>query len=555
MHSGRGGGWELRELRRVELPADDLPARRRSAARCASRRLFGERLAQLLGGLSAPVREASLVLPDAWLRLTFVESGELPRAAEARDEVVRWKVKRLLPFRVEDLRLAASEVAPLPQQSEPQAAARRLRARGAARASSRRRSPSAGVWLGRITSESLALLPAVGEALAEAPLGALAVVRDGGYTLLFTRRGEPVLYRFKSLDETPSAAARSGASSQPGALSTVERDLRLTRAFVAEQLPDLAIARVVVAAGDGNRDEARAWQDWLAAGLGRAGEPLESLRLPLASAERVGWMEVAPMLGAARAGGRLNPAVNLASRPFANTRPLRRVAVALWVLGVVLAALAGTLYWRSLFGIEGGREKIAAVDRSHRRGAAPPRRRRGGARRPRPAAAERRGGLPRRPLRERTFPWSALFEHLAQVLPRKVRLISLSPHVGSSREDRGARRRAEALLRSGRPAALAYGGRVYLQMAGVAADDEALTSFLDRLFASEWFANPSLPGERRQDGQIRFALSVTYLPAGRAGAAAAAAAARERPPSPARAATRPPPAPAPTRRSSAGDEL
>jgi len=80
----------------------------------------------------------------------------------------------------------------------------------------------------------------------------------------------------------------------------VERDLRLTRAFVAEQLPDLVIGRVVVATADGNRDEARAWQEWLAAGLGRAGEPLEALRLPLASAERVGWMEVAPMLGAAR---------------------------------------------------------------------------------------------------------------------------------------------------------------------------------------------------------------------------------------------------------------
>ena len=293
-----GGSWELRELRRVELPAESFqPGVLGGPLREPA--LFGERLAQLLAGLSAPVREASLVLPDAWLRITFVESGELPGAAEARDEVVRWKVKRLLPFRVEDLRLATSEVTPLPQQGEPK---RLLVAYGleALLAQLEEAFAKAGVWLGRITSESLALLPAVGEALAEAPLGALAVVRDGGYTLLFTRRGEPVLYRFKSLDETPSAAARSGASSQPGALSTVERDLRLTRAFVAEQLPDLAIARVVVAAGDGNRDEVRAWQDWLAAGLGRAGEPLESLHLPLASAERVGWMEVAPMLGAAR---------------------------------------------------------------------------------------------------------------------------------------------------------------------------------------------------------------------------------------------------------------
>jgi hypothetical protein len=288
-----GDGWELRELRRLELPAESFqPGLLGGPLREPV--LFGERLAQLLAGLSAPVREASLVLPDAWLRLTFVESGELPRAAEARDEVVRWKVKRLLPFRVEDLRLAASEVAPLPQQGEPK---RLLVAYGleALLAQLEEAFAKAGVWLGRITSESLALLPAVGETLAEAPLGALAVVRGGGYTLLFTRRGEPVLYRFKSREESPSAASPLSASS----VSTVERDLRLTRAFVAEQLPELAISRVVVA-GDSSRDETRAWQEWLSAGLGRAGEPLESLRLPLASAERVGWMEVAPMLGAAR---------------------------------------------------------------------------------------------------------------------------------------------------------------------------------------------------------------------------------------------------------------
>ena len=293
-----GGGWELRELRRIELPAESfqtgvLGGPLREPA------LFGERVVQLVAGLSAPVREASLVLPDAWLRLTFIESGELPRAPEARDEVLRWKVKRLLPFRVEELRLVASEVAPLPQQGEP----KRLLVAYALEALLVQLEDAfakAGVWLGRITNESLALLPAVGEALAEAPLGALAVVRGGGYTLLFTRRGEPVLYRFKSREEPTSAAsAPTGSSSPPGSSSTVERDLRLTRAFVAEQLPELAISRVVVA-GDAGRDETRAWQEWLAAGLGRAGEPLESLRLPLASAERVGWMEVAPMLGAAR---------------------------------------------------------------------------------------------------------------------------------------------------------------------------------------------------------------------------------------------------------------
>jgi type IV pilus assembly protein PilM len=282
-----GSTWELRELRRVELPADSFqPGILGGPLREPA--VFGERIAHLLGGLSTPPREASLVVPDAWLRVAFIESAELPRAAEARDEIVRWKVKRLLPFRVEDLRLSTTEVAPLPQQAEPR---RLLVAYGleALLAQLEEAFVARGVWIGRIISESLALVPAVGEPLADAGLGALAVVRNGGYTLLFSRRGEPVLYRYKSLDDAQAGGAAASA--------TVERDLRLTRAFVADQLPDLALDRVVLAA---NPETGRGWQEWLGSGLGRAAEPIEALRLPLASAERVGWMEVAPMLGAAR---------------------------------------------------------------------------------------------------------------------------------------------------------------------------------------------------------------------------------------------------------------
>ena len=242
-------------------------------------------------------------------------------------------------------------------------------------------------------------------------------------------------------------------------------------------------------------------------------------------------------------------AVNLASRPFANTRPLRRVAVLLWVVGAALAAVAGALYWRSFFGIEGGREKIAAVDRSL------------AAEQRRLAAAEQAlAGMDLRRqnveasylearLRERTFPWSALFEHLAQVLPRHVRLASLAPQLG---DPRGPRRGAEALLRSRRAASMAVTGRVYLQMSGVAADDEALTNLLDRLFASQWFSNPSLPNERRENGQLAFSLGVSYLPGGRASVAVI----DEPPPSAEPTAqAAPPPQPRPSAPARAGDEL
>jgi hypothetical protein len=281
-----GGGWELRELRRQELPPETFapgvlggPLRDPAA--------FSERVAALLGALSAPVDQASLVLPDGWLRVTFVEVGELPRAADAREEVVRWKVKRLLPFRVDDLRLAWSEVPSLPQGTEP----RRLLvayALDALLASLEGAFASRGVWVGRITAESLALLPAIAPALAAVPLGAIANVHEDGYTLLFTRHGEPVLYRFRALDPALGEAQHD---------ATVARDLRLTRAFVAEQFPDETLGRVVLSAP---AQLSGRWQGWLGEGLGRPGEPLETLQLPLTAADRVTWAEVAPLLGAAR---------------------------------------------------------------------------------------------------------------------------------------------------------------------------------------------------------------------------------------------------------------
>jgi Tfp pilus assembly protein PilN len=199
--------------------------------------------------------------------------------------------------------------------------------------------------------------------------------------------------------------------------------------------------------------------------------------------------------------------VNLARRPFANIRPLRRVAVLLWLVGAGLFALAGVLYWRSLFGIEGGQDRIAAMDRSIE----DERRRLAAADAALAAMDLRRQNVEATYLdariRERTFPWSGLFEHIAEVLPRHVRIESLAPAVGDSR--------AIAAARNRRPVSFASAGRVYLQLRGVAADDEALTTLIDHLFASPFFEHPSLPQEaHRQGGGIDFALNVVYLPSG-----------------------------------------
>ena len=202
-------------------------------------------------------------------------------------------------------------------------------------------------------------------------------------------------------------------------------------------------------------------------------------------------------------------AVNLAGRPFANTRPLRRVATALWVVGAVGAVVVAILYWRALFGIEGRRTEIAAVDRA----IAEERRRLAAGEAALAALDLRRQNVEAAYLeariRERTFPWSALFEDLSEVLPRKVRLASLSPKASASLRDSN-------VARSRRPGSAVSLGSVQLQMTGAAANDEALTELLDRLFASRHFSHPTLPTERRDtDGTIGFALGVSYLPPGR----------------------------------------
>lgn len=255
---------------------------------------FDAALAALLEGLDTPVHEASLVVPDTWLRVTFTEVGELPRNPATRTEVLRWKLKRLVPFRVEELRLGAVEVESLPdtEATEPH----RMLLGFALDALLDQLEASfsrAGIRIGSITSASLALLGLLAEPGSDG-LTALAVVEDGAYTLAFARHGEPVLHRYKGAAGATPEAARGGL---------VERDLKLTRSFLEEQLPSEPIGRILLVSPPEREPE---WIEWLEAGLGQAVEPLNRRHLPLAESGMLAtsgslppWRRLAPMLGAA----------------------------------------------------------------------------------------------------------------------------------------------------------------------------------------------------------------------------------------------------------------
>lgn len=200
--------------------------------------------------------------------------------------------------------------------------------------------------------------------------------------------------------------------------------------------------------------------------------------------------------------------LNLARRPFLNTRPVNRVSLGLWILGGLLLLGNVTLFWSYL---SGSTEKRADLARMREQ-----------------VEHERQNvgkleaqlaGLDlgqqneqveylNRKIAERTFSWSLLFDRLAEVLPDDVRLMQLQPApIGGDERSgvRAGRRRGEPLSSD----------RVPLIIQGEARNDEALLQFVDNLFAHRAFDNPDLAQESRDEenqNRVRFDLRVTYLP-------------------------------------------
>ncbi len=271
----QGEGLVLQEHRVLELPANTFqqgllggPPR--------EPRLFEEQVGELIRSLGTTVHEASLVLPDGWLRTAFAEISDLPSDAKGRDEVLRWKLKRLVPFRVDELRVRATEVTPLAAQEEPH---RLLLGFGLETLFNHleRAFSAAGVRLGRIANAGLSALGALAPAVRSADGGALTsltMASPDGYTFVVSRDDEPVLHRFKVFARELPEAARA---------ASVIRDLRLTRTFLGEQFPDERIARALLATSE---TVAPVWGRWIEEGLEAAVELLGAEHLvPLRSSQ------------------------------------------------------------------------------------------------------------------------------------------------------------------------------------------------------------------------------------------------------------------------------
>jgi hypothetical protein len=248
---------------------------------------FGHSLENLLSRLSMVPEAASLVVPDRWLRVGFTELEKLPRGTEIED-VLRFKLKRLVPFRVDDLRVASAEVPGLDAgQNRPK---RLILGFGidALFTQLEKCFKRRGVSIGHLSSESLALLPAL-EPILRGCLGLVAYVTGSSYSLVLTSDALPALHRFKPLGGDESSWQR-----------LIPRDLGLTASFVRRELKGRRLGEAVLVASP---EDEETWGGWLEAAFQHpvraASEQFPNL--PGGSTDVAAW-DALPLFGAASRG-------------------------------------------------------------------------------------------------------------------------------------------------------------------------------------------------------------------------------------------------------------
>jgi Tfp pilus assembly protein PilN len=202
---------------------------------------------------------------------------------------------------------------------------------------------------------------------------------------------------------------------------------------------------------------------------------------------------------------RIEP-LNLARRPFLNSRPVVRLALLLWLLGLGLLLVD---LWQFL-GYRGrSADKRARIERSE---AEIERQRATLARLQKTLdgfdldAQNQKVEFLNKQITERTFSWSQLLDRIAERLPNDVRLNRLAPLTGEKAERQ--RTGSAAARRASKPSDL-----VPLTITGESRSDEALSSFVDNLFKPPFTdANPTRE-EREEDGKtLKFEISVQYRP-------------------------------------------
>ncbi len=201
--------------------------------------------------------------------------------------------------------------------------------------------------------------------------------------------------------------------------------------------------------------------------------------------------------------------LNLARRPFLNSRPVVRAALLLWLLGLALLAVNLSQVW-------GYRERSADKRERIARGEAEIERQQAAFARLQKTldginleAQNQKVEFLNKQIGERTFSWSRLLDRIAERLPNDVRLNRLTPQLG----DKAQQQRVGARLGSAARRSRAASDPVPLLITGETRSDEALYTFVDSLLRPPFSAANFTREEREEDGKtLKFELSVDYRP-------------------------------------------
>jgi hypothetical protein len=162
---------------------------------------------------------ASVVFPDSWARILPIDFETLPDSADAARDVIRWKVKKLLPGITADLDVVSREMTPLAEGRRILVAA----APSETLQSVERSFEAAGVRVGMMAPASLVLFEGFSEALGARASGdyGLVHVAPDAFVLILARDGSPIFFRQRPAEEDPEEH---------------EQEIRLSLSYYAEKL-------------------------------------------------------------------------------------------------------------------------------------------------------------------------------------------------------------------------------------------------------------------------------------------------------------------------------
>ena len=277
---------------RVELAAGRLPAAARWAARCATRRPSSAQLALLLERAERRrSREASLLLPDAWLRVGFTESRRAAarRGGARRGAALEAQAPGALPRRgAARRRRSRSSRCPARRSRAGCSSASRSSSARAARGGVRRPRRRDRVRLQRRAwrcSRRCGRRPS--PELARRAAGRRRRLRAG-----LRPRGRPLLHRFKAWN---GALARGGARRAGRARPAADRELPRREPAGHGGRAALPFRAGAPRGGVAGARSAAGW----APAPPSAATPLRPEHLRLAGGDAPpAWREAAPLLGA-----------------------------------------------------------------------------------------------------------------------------------------------------------------------------------------------------------------------------------------------------------------